>query len=249
MRISDFMNYTPPYSLPDTESQHKTERQYFVEEELNMDALYTSGHWKNALLQSAGLYENEEMFISVMLGKLQQIASPLVYEQLAEALISICETHGWNEQVEQLAYFLLNDGRIKSPTGKLQLLMTMYKLSLGAKAPALSQGKLPKGKKTLLVFHESGCGSCVTELEHLIEDYPQLQKKGYEVVSISADTDLVNFQSFAESFPWQAKYCNGEGMAGKDFQNYGVIGTPTMYIIDEKGDIQKRAARLIDLDV
>jgi len=171
-----------------------------------------------------------------------------VYEQLAEALISICGTYGWDEQEEQLAYFLINEGRIKNPTGKLKQVMTLYKLAKGNKAPALSQGKLPKSN-TLLVFHESGCSSCVVQIQRIKENYALLKEKGYEVVSVSADIDLPIFEHTSENYPWKTKYCDGEGFAGKDFQNYGIIGTPTIFILNKKGIIQGRYARLEDTGI
>ena len=248
LRISDFLNYTPLYTLSDTEEQHKAEMLRFVEKELNMDALFTTGLWKNVITQAAGLYENGNDFVSAMITKLQQTASPLVYEQLAEALVSICEQHGWNEPEEQLTYFLINDGRIKNPTGKLKQVMTLYKLAKGNKAPVLSQGKLPKSN-TLLVFYESGCGSCVHEIQQLKEKYPRLKEKGYEVVSVSADIDLMVFKYTSGDYPWKAKYCDGAGFAGKDFQNYGIICTPTIFVLDKKGIIQGRYARLQDTGI
>ena len=66
LRISDFVNYIPLYSLSDTGEEHKIEMLRFVEEELDMDALFTTGLWKNVILQSAGLYENGDDFISAI---------------------------------------------------------------------------------------------------------------------------------------------------------------------------------------
>ena len=248
LRVSDFLNYTPLYSLSDTQEDHRAEMLRFVEEELNMEALFTTGLWKNMIGQAAGLYENGEGFIPAMTAKMKQTSSLLVYTQLAEALISICEQQGWNEPEEQLAYFLINDGRVKNPTGKLKQVMTLFKIAKGSKAPNLSYGKLPKSN-TLLVFHESGCSSCEKEMQQFKEKYPQLQEKGYEVVTVSADVDLQTFNHTSADYPWKSKYCNGEGFAGKDFQNYGIIGTPTIFMLDKKGIIQGRYARLQDTGV
>ena len=245
LRINDFANYMPLYSLSDTGEEHKAEMLRFVEEELDMEILFTSGLWKDAISLSAGLYENGNGFISTMTGKMKQIASPVVYERFAEALVSICEQQGWDNEEEQLSYFLINDGRIKNPTGKLKQVMTLYKLAKGNKAPALSQGKLPKSK-TLLVFYETGCGNCEAQMRELKNNYAELQEQGYEIVSIAADSDLQIFKHSSEDFPWKAKYCDGKGFSGKDFQTYGIIGTPTIFVIDKKGIIQGRYARLED---
>ena len=248
LHINDFLNYIPLYTLSNTEEEHRAEMQRFIEEDLNMDILFTSGLWKNVILQSAGLYENGDDFISAMLVKFQQTASLLVYEQLSEALISICEQHGWNDSGDRLAYFLTNDGRVKNPTGKLKQVMTLYKLAKGSKAPSLSQGRLPKSK-TLLVFYETGCGNCDVQMQELKKKYDLLKKQGCEVVSVSADTDQSAYKVTSVDYPWTAKYCDGEGFAGQDFQNYGIIGTPTIFVLDKKGIIQGRYARLEDTGI
>ena len=245
LRISDFLNFTPLYSLSDTEEEHRVEMLRFVERELSMDMLFTSGLWENVISQIAGLYGHGDNFISVMITKMQQTTSLLVYEQLAEALITICEQQSWHEPEVQLVNFLINDGRIKTPTGNLKQAITLYKLSVGSNAPALSQGEFPKSE-TLLVFHESGCGNCAVQMQEIKEKYPQLKAKGYEVVSISADVDLLVFKQESKDFPWKAKYCDGKGFDGKDFENYGIIGTPTIFVLDKQGVIQGRYGRLED---
>ena len=244
-RINDFTKYFPLYSLSDTEAEHKAEMQRFVAEELNMESLYTSGLWKDAIQIAAGLYENGDGLMPVMIGKLQQTTSMKVFGQLADALVTISEQYGWNEQEEQLAYFLVNDGRITNPVGKLKQVMTLYKLAKGSKAPGLSHGKLPDSN-TLLVFYESGCGNCDIQIQELKKNYALLQKKGYEVVTVSSDADNEIFAQTSAQFPWKLKYRDTEGFGGQDFENYGIIGTPTFFVLDKKGVIQGRYARLVE---
>ena len=102
----------------------------------------------------------------------------------------------WNEQEEQLAYFLVNDGRIKEPKGRLKVLMTLFKPAKGSRAPALSFGGLLR-QNTILVFYEPGCGNREIEIKNLEENYPLLKEKGYDVVSISIDMDETFFQNDA----------------------------------------------------
>jgi hypothetical protein len=87
------------------------------------------------------------------------------------------------------------------------------------------------------------------KLKKLAKQYPGLKKKGYEVVSIAADNDRVTFENYAARLPWKDRYCDFEGFAGKDFRNYGVIGTPTFYVIDGQGMIQGRYARVEDIEM
>ena len=177
---------------------------------------------------------------------LERADSDRIYTTLAENLFAICETMGWNDLEEQLAYYLINSGRIENPAGKLKLLMTVYKLKTGGEAPALTQGALPAGK-VLLVFYETGCGNCTTEMQQLKDNYPLLKEKGYEVVSVSADVDKNIFENTAGSFPWKDKYCDLQGFQSPDFENFGIIGTPTFYVI-ENGIVQGRYARLEDME-
>lgn len=219
-----------------------------VRDSLDVNGLFTSGLWFGTLNGLLALYDNGTPYhkdfiidMSRLLGRCEGRA----YHTLAENLFTICERMGWNDLEEQLAYFLINDGRIKEPEGKLKMLMTLFKLGRGSKVPALSFGVFPKGK-VLLVFYESGCNACDNEIGQLKGNYPLLREKGYEVVSVAADKDARVFGDTSASFPWKARYCNLEGFSGPDFKNFGVIGTPTFYVIDERGVLQGRYARLVD---
>jgi hypothetical protein len=190
--------------------------------------------------------ENKGLFIPDVIRLLGRIQSDEVYAGLAEKVIAACEKQNWHDQEVELAFFLLNDDRIKEPEGKIASLYTMLKIRKGGKAPALTQGILP-GKKTILAFYDSGCGLCTTQVNKLAELYPQLKRQGYEVISLSADSDKGAFDVYAGNFPWKGKYCDFEGFAGKDFLNYGIIGTPTFYLLDVKGIVQGRYARVEDI--
>lgn len=238
-----------PQTMPSTPEETAKQFRDFVLNKLDMHVLYTSGHWSAVLSRFINLYtineRNASLFIPDIIQLLHRIKSEEVYTALVEKAIMACEKQNWNDSEMQLAFFLLNDNRIGTPSGKVSKLYALFKLKNGAKAPALTQGILPKGK-TLLVFYETGCGNCLIQLDKLTEEYPNLKKKGYQVVSVSADVDKELFETSAQKYPWNAKYCNFKGFDGDDFKNYGVIGTPTFYLIDENGMIQGRYARLAD---
>lgn len=224
----------------------------FVVDGLDIDALYTSGHWQGVLEQLMDWYsykeEARQAFIPDMIRLIRRAVSDEVYAALAEKVIVFCEKKDWHNGQIEFAFFLQNDDRIKEPEGKLASVYTLLKIRKGAKAPALVQGGLPTGK-FLLVFYESGCNACDNEMQSLKGNYPLLKAKGYEVVSVAADKDAVVFRNTAGTFPWKAKYCDFQGFAGRDFINYGVVGTPTFYVIDEKGVLQGRYARLFDTGI
>ena len=85
-------------------------------------------------------------------------------------------------------------------------------------------------------------------MDKLIKLYPQLIQQGYEVVSISADLDIYIYENYARKMPWKHKYCDFRGFDGKDFLNYGIIGTPTFYQIDEEGIVRGRYVQVEDID-
>lgn len=223
-----------------------------VQDSLDINNLFTSGLWFATLNGLLALYDKgtpyHEYFVSDMILLLERADSDTIYTTLAENLFAICESMSWNDLEEQLAYHLIDKGRISHPTGKLRLLMTLFKLKKGSKAPLLSQGKLPK-QNHLLVFYETGCGNCEKEMQQLKENYPLLKEKGYEIVSVSADVSEQTHQETASSFPWKNKFCDLKGFSSPDFDNYGVIGTPTIYVIDKNGVIQGRYARLQDTGI
>ncbi|MCL2652055.1 MAG: thioredoxin family protein, partial [Candidatus Azobacteroides sp.] len=68
--------------------------------------------------------------------------------------------------------------------------------------------------------------------------------KGIRVISIAADHDENVFEYHAKDFPWTDKLCDYQGFEGNNFKNYGVVATPTIYLIDENGNIQGKFATL-----
>ncbi|MBF0651965.1 redoxin domain-containing protein [Dysgonomonas sp. GY75] len=224
----------------------------YVLDSLDIDALYTSGHWAGVLEQLMDWYsykeENRAAFIPAMTRLARRASAEEIYAALCEKVIVFCEKKGWHDQELEFAFFLINDDRIREPEGKVASLYTLLKLRKGSKAPALSRGAFPRGK-VLLVFYESGCNACDNELQQLKGNYPLLREKGYEVVSISADKEEQIFRNTSAAFPWQARYCDFRGFSGTDFTNYGVMGTPTFYVIDGQGMIQGRYVRVEDIEM
>ena len=102
-------------------------------------------------------------------------------------------------------------------------------------------------KYTLLLFYQSDCGPCKQTIAALKEHYSNLVAKGIKIVALSADTDPQVFKDSAAAFPWKDTYCNLEGFNGVNFKNYAVTGTPTMFILDNKGILLKKIATIEQL--
>jgi thioredoxin-related protein len=84
-------------------------------------------------------------------------------------------------------------------------------------------------------------------MPQLVGSYPILEDKGVRLISISADTDYQVFENTALGHPWADKYCDERGMSGPNFKRYGVVGTPTMFLLDKQGQILLRTADLTEV--
>jgi thioredoxin-related protein len=104
-----------------------------------------------------------------------------------------------------------------------------------------------KGKYTLLVFYQSGCGPCEDLMAGLKTNYKELVVQGLEIVTVSSDLSEDVFKNAAAQLPWEDKYCDLQGMAGVNFKNYAVLGTPTIYLIDKKGFVVQKMATVSDV--
>jgi hypothetical protein len=250
-QIVDLMRGLPRTLSSDDVEENEKQMKEFIINQLDIDALYTSGHWSSMWEQWLSWYTHDKenhlpQLVPDAKCLLARTRSDEVYAALAEQIVSVCDKRNWYDQEIELAFYLLNEDRIKQPKGEIASVYTLLKIRKGLKAPALLQGTFPE-KKTILVFYDSNCGNCTKQLGKLAEDYPEWQKKGYEVVSVSADSNKGMFESYAEKLPWKDKYCDFEGFAGKDFINYGVMATPTFYLLDDKGIVQGRYARVEDI--
>ncbi|WP_449401408.1 hypothetical protein [Chryseobacterium wanjuense] len=54
---------------------------------------------------------------------------------------------------------------------------------------------------------------------------------------MSADTDEQVFKKSSSKFMWKDSYCDFQGINGVNFKNYSVSATPTLLLLDNKGDL------------
>jgi thiol-disulfide isomerase/thioredoxin len=232
--------------------------------EVDMTALHGSDIWFDVLNNCLDIYAvgspNHEKFGADMVFLMKKTTSNAVVTDLAEATISICAQFSWQKDQDAIVDYLIQSNRIVNPKGGLKKLMQMQATAIGKQAPdliltehigkveehnhqtnALKMKELSENE-TLLVFYQSGCGHCETTMNELKRNYEKLTNKGVRIVAISGDTDPLVFQNTANSYPWKDSYCDLEGTNGINFKNYAVLGTPTMILVDKKGNI---AAKLV----
>jgi hypothetical protein len=68
-------------------------------------------------------------------------------------------------------------------------------------------------------------------MRELIKIHPKLNQLGVRVVSISTDNQKESFAKDKKNLPWSDpdKLCDLQGFSGKNFLDYGVMGTPTFF--------------------
>jgi peroxiredoxin len=96
-----------------------------------------------------------------------------------------------------------------------------------------------KGKYLLVDFWASWCGPCRQAIPKVKELYESYKAKGFEVVSISIDTDKNAWQKAMkeEAMPWEQLLSDNKDKTMEQFQFSGI---PTMYLVDTEGKIMER---------
>jgi peroxiredoxin len=237
-------------------------KNYFTQ--IDFEALYGSSMWFSIINSCMEVYTKESLYYGAfgadVANNLKRIENQQVYEDLIDAAISVTEKFSWTKDQEAIVDFIIKDNRIKNPTGKLEKIIQSYQLTIGKKSPNLTltntvgnntttvlKTDALKSKYTLLVFYQSDCGHCETAIAGLKSNYKDLVAKGFKIISFAGDVDQEVFATTAASFPWAAKYRDVEGMNGVNFKNYAVIGTPTMFLLDDKGIIVQKPATVEEL--
>jgi peroxiredoxin len=237
-------------------------KNYFTQ--IDFEALYGSSMWFSIINSCMEVYTKESLYYGAfgadVANNLKRIKNQQVYEDLIDAAISVTEKFSWTKDQEAIVDFIIKDNRIKNPTSKLEKIIQSYQLTIGKKSPNLTltntvgnntttvlKTDALKSKYTLLVFYQSDCGHCETAIAGLKSNYKDLVAKGFKIISFAGDVDQEVFATTAASFPWAAKYRDVEGMNGVNFKNYAVIGTPTMFLLDDKGIIVQKPATVEEL--
>ena len=99
------------------------------------------------------------------------------------------------------------------------------------------------GKVVLVDFWASWCGPCIKELPNLKKNYELYHDKGFEIVGMSCDQSRADMEKFIkeQNIPWINVY--GEKGPSPTVEYYGILGIPTMILIDKDGKVINLQAR------
>lgn len=224
----------------------KTELRQYAQNSLDVESLYTSGLWFYAIDNIVKMSSSEEALGNDMVKILKRIRSQEVFEALASDLITITEQFGLDDAFDIIVPYIQASGRIKVPQGKMFDAFTMAKMRKGMTAPAIEgyrkQQNISSPAKTIVIFYDPDCHNCEAQLEQLAKEYNKLLKYNIQIVSISSSFNKNEFEKDALRFPWSNKLCDFKGFLGNNFKNFGVISTPTIFLLDKENKILGRYA-------
>ncbi|MDC8107180.1 peroxiredoxin family protein [Chryseobacterium sp. B21-037] len=232
----------------------------YITRDLDWDALYTSGHWTEVIASWADIHalvlEDPKSFAKDVETVSSRIKNPAEYRDFAERLAVAFTRNGRDDFISAITPIIRACGKISSFEGPLSVFVSA---AVGMQAPDLdlraSGYKVLKsssfsGKgydKTLLLFYRSDCGPCEDLLKDLSGKYDMLKSRGVHIISVSGDQAESLFKEKGKELPWEDKYCDYKGFEGVNFRNYGISGTPTVFLIDGEGKIIERRASLTDI--
>jgi thioredoxin-related protein len=239
----------------------------FFTQKMTIEDLYVSGHWDGIIqgwvVFQANVVNDKDKFAQDFKLLNDKIKNPVHYTDLVGKITFYLTQYGKDDYIAAIAPMVIGSGKVTSYEGKT---MEVYvKAMVGSKAPDLVitehigkvedhnhstktiQTKNLNSKYSLLVFYSSGCGPCEETLNSLKDNYKDLTKKGVRIISLAADTDEAVFKNTSFQLPWADKFCNLDGMNGENFKNYAVIGTPTLFLLDKKGNITHKMSGMTEL--
>lgn len=243
-----------------TEKERAKNIAHYISQELDWETLYTSGHWDGIVASWVAIHTEVFNEPKGFASDFAQISKKLKGEQYTDFAARVAYTlsqNGKDNFIAEISPMVIASEKITSYIGPLAVYIAGtngtqapdLELSIGPSTTILQSKDFTKETrgKTLLLFYVSSCGPCKQVLDELSKEYTNIQALGIRVISISADEDEFLFTAKAKELPWKDKYRDNKGLKGINFKNYGVMGTPTLFLIDKSGKIVVRSATLKEI--
>jgi len=242
----------------------------FVTHSLNFEDLYTSGHWDQVLyhwlmmnIRSQDSDQGIKNRLNTALGRMNRDDILSAFTQKAVPLLV---KEGKDDLLPLITASLDKhpDARAELPDN-VKNIMASIKILIGKKAPdlilkapvrtqtdrsaqdiTLETCKL-NADYTILLFYQGVCPLCEDALIDLANQYKRLSEKKVRVIAVSGDTTQQGFEKKLNYHQWPDNYCDFTGMNGVNFKNYGVLGIPTLFLLDKEGIVLEKTATVDDV--
>ena len=271
-RFGEIVDFTRGIAdkIYDNPEDHTAYFNDFVTHTLNFEDLYTSGHWDQVLhhwlMMNIRSDKGDQAFIKRIDEALPRMDREDIVAAFAEKAVPLLVEKGKDDLLPAIADHLENRPAVqKALSGSVKNMMASVKILTGQKAPDLvfhapvrtqtgtsvqdiiiKTGSLD-ADYTILLFYQGECHLCEDALIDLANKYAGLEKQNVRVVAISADKTDKGFEKKLAYHQWPDNYCDFTGMAGENFTNYGVLGVPTLILLNQDGVVAKKTAIVDEL--
>lgn len=211
----------------------------FAVKNIDPDVMYYTKFWYFGIDYLLSVSSGEENFGDNIVELLKKTKSQKVFEGFAQNLVDLTLQYGMDEAFDIIIPYIDQTNRIEDPQGSIYEAFVMSQVRKGVEAPKLDGIKnLDKNAKyDLLVFHKPGCEHCAIEMQKVIASYDEITKYGAQIISISGAFSEPEFNEETKDYPWKSKNCDFKAYNGENFKNYGIMATPTFYLINPKTNI------------
>ena len=249
---------------------HMTYFNNFVTHTLNFEDLYTSGHWDQVLhdwlmmnIRSQDSVQGVKNNLNAALGRMGRDD---ILSDFIQKAVPLLVKEGKDDLLPGIISYLNKhpDARAKLPDN-VKNMLSSFKILTGKKTPDLmlkapvrtQTGRSAKditletdklnANYTILLFYQGECPLCEDALIDLANKYKWLTEHKVRVIAISGDTTEQGFEKKLAYHQWPDNYCDLTGINGVNFQNYGVLGVPTLFLLDKDGMVLEKTATVADL--
>jgi len=242
----------------------------FVTHTLKFKDLYTSGHWDQVLHQwlmmNIGSATGGAGFKARLDVAIKRMVEDDILAGFAEKAVPLLVQKGKDDLLPQIKALLdKHPGAKAGLSATVKSMLTSFKILTGKKGPDLmfqtpvltKNGLVHQdilletdqldADYTLLLFYQGECPLCEDALIDLANKYKWLTEHNARVIAVSGDTTEQGFEKKLAYHQWPDNYCDLTGMGGMNFKNYGVLGVPTLFLLNREGIILEKTAMVNDV--
>jgi len=266
-RFGEIVDFTRGIAdrIYDNPEDHTAYFNDFVTHILDFKDLYTSGHWDQVLhhwmMMNIRSDKGDQAFTERLNTAMSRMNRDDILTGFAEKTVPFLVEKGKDDLLPVIEAHLETRPDVRTNlSSSVKNMMASVKILTGKKGPDLmfhapvrtqigtsaqditiETGNLDAAY-TILLFYQGECPLCEDALIDLANKYASLKEQNVRVIAISADTTDQGFEKKLAYHQWPDNYCDFTGMAGENFTNYGVLGVPTLFLLDREKVVLKKTA-------